>query len=43
MNDKRKILEVFENKYPDRDYTITHVAPEFTSLCLKPVSPILQQ
>lgn len=39
MNDKRKILEVFENKYPDRDYTITHVAPEFTSLCPKTGQP----
>jgi 7-cyano-7-deazaguanine reductase len=39
MNDKRQILEVFENKYPDRDYTITHVAPEFTSLCPKTGQP----
>ena len=39
MNDKRKILEVFENKYPNRDYTITHVAPEFTSLCPKTGQP----
>lgn len=26
-------LEVFENPKPDRDYTITHVNPEFTSVC----------
>jgi 7-cyano-7-deazaguanine reductase len=28
-------LEVFENKYPDRDYYITHVNEEFTSVCPK--------
>ena len=28
-------LEVFENPRPDRDYTITHVNPEFTSVCPK--------
>jgi len=26
-------LEVFENPKPDRNYTITHVNPEFTSVC----------
>lgn len=26
-------LEVFNNPNPDRDYTITHVNPEFTSVC----------
>lgn len=26
-------LETFENKYPDRDYTINIVNPEFTSVC----------
>lgn len=26
-------LEVFNNPKPDRDYTITHVNPEFTSVC----------
>ena len=25
-------IEVFENKYPDRDYYITHVNEEFTSI-----------
>lgn len=39
MNDKIKILEVFENKYPDRDYTVIHTAPEFTSLCPKTGQP----
>ncbi|RMD49491.1 MAG: NADPH-dependent 7-cyano-7-deazaguanine reductase QueF [Ignavibacteria bacterium] len=39
MEDKRKILEVFENQYPDRDYFITHTAPEFTSVCPKTGQP----
>ncbi len=26
-------LEVFDNKFPDRDYFITHVNEEFTSTC----------
>jgi 7-cyano-7-deazaguanine reductase len=28
-------IEVFENKYPNRDYYITHVNNEFTSVCPK--------
>lgn len=28
-------LETFENKYPDRDYTITIVNHEYTSVCPK--------
>ncbi len=28
-------IEVFENKFPDRDYFITHVNEEFTSVCPK--------
>lgn len=39
MNDKIKILETFENKYPNRDYAVTHTAPEFTSLCPKTGQP----
>jgi 7-cyano-7-deazaguanine reductase len=39
MNEKSKILEVFENEYTDRDYTIYHEAPEFTSLCPKTGQP----
>jgi len=39
MNEKTKILETFENKYPDRDYTVKHIAPEFTSLCPKTGQP----
>ena len=26
-------LETFENPHPERDYTILHTAPEFTSVC----------
>lgn len=33
------ILEFFENPYPSRDYLITHVCPEFTSLCPKTGQP----
>ena len=35
----RDILEVFENPYPDRDYEIKTVCPEFTSLCPKTGQP----
>ena len=33
------ILETFENPRPGRQYVITHVAPEFTSLCPKTGQP----
>lgn len=39
MDKKLKLLEVFKNQYPDRDYTVTHIAPEFTSLCPKTDQP----
>ena len=39
MNEKSKILEVFNNQYPNRDYTVYHEAPEFTSLCPKTGQP----
>ncbi len=39
MNDKTKILETFPNPNPERDYTIIHYAPEFTSLCPKTGQP----
>jgi 7-cyano-7-deazaguanine reductase len=32
---KKEILEIFENTYPQRDYTIEIVNPEFTSVCPK--------
>jgi len=39
MDEKIKILEVFDNQYPERDYNIVHTAPEFTSLCPKTGQP----
>lgn len=39
MSDKTKILETFPNPNPERDYTIIHTAPEFTSLCPKTGQP----
>ena len=39
MNDKIKIIEVFENAYPEREYLVSHKAPEFTSLCPKTGQP----
>ena len=35
----RDILEVFDNPYPNRDYVIETIAPEFTSLCPKTGHP----
>ena len=32
-------IETFENPHPKRDYTIRHVAPEFTSVCPKTGQP----
>lgn len=34
-----QILETFDNQYPDRDYTIEIVCPEFTSVCPKTGQP----
>ncbi|HSD63931.1 MAG TPA: preQ(1) synthase [Ignavibacteriaceae bacterium] len=39
MSDKLKILEIFDNAYPNRDYNIIHTAPEFTSVCPKTGQP----
>jgi 7-cyano-7-deazaguanine reductase len=39
MNEKTKLLETFQNQYPNRDYKITHEAPEFTSVCPKTGQP----
>lgn len=30
---KKEILERFDNNYPNRDYTIEIINPEFTSVC----------
>jgi len=38
MADK-KLLEIFKNEYPNRDYNIVHSAPEFTSVCPKTGQP----
>ena len=35
----RAKLETFENQYPDREYTIRIVCPEFTSVCPKTGQP----
>src|SRR6185503_10839036 len=32
-------LEVFDNQYPDRDYEIEIICPEFTSVCPKTGQP----
>ena len=32
-------LEAFDNPHPNRDFTILHVAPEFTSVCPKTGQP----
>lgn len=32
---KLELLETFDNKFPERDYTIEIVNPEFTSVCPK--------
>lgn len=39
MHNKIKLLETFPNPNPERDYTIIHTAPEFTSLCPKTGQP----
>jgi 7-cyano-7-deazaguanine reductase len=36
---KRQILEIFENSYPDRNYLIIHKTSEFTSVCPKTGQP----
>lgn len=36
---KKSLLEVFDNAYPDRMYEIKHVVDEFTSLCPKTGHP----
>lgn len=35
----RDVLETFDNQYPERDYTIEIVCPEFTSVCPKTGQP----
>jgi 7-cyano-7-deazaguanine reductase len=38
-NSSRDILETFENQFPERDYAIEIVCPEFTSVCPKTGQP----
>lgn len=35
----RDALETFENQFPDREYTIEIICPEFTSVCPKTGQP----
>ena len=35
----RDILETFDNQFPQRDYTIEIICPEFTSVCPKTGQP----
>ncbi|MCG8450108.1 MAG: preQ(1) synthase [Pirellulales bacterium] len=39
MSDFRNLLETFENQFPQRDYQIEIVCPEFTSVCPKTGQP----
>jgi 7-cyano-7-deazaguanine reductase len=39
MSDFRSALETFENQFPDRDYEIEIVSPEFTSVCPRTGQP----
>jgi 7-cyano-7-deazaguanine reductase len=39
MSDFGSLLETFENQFPDRDYRIEIVAPEFTSVCPRTGQP----
>ena len=39
MSDFRSLLETFENHFPDRDYQIEIVAPEFTTVCPRTGQP----
>lgn len=36
---KFRLLEVFDNSFPGRNYVITHTANEFTSVCPKTGQP----
>jgi len=38
-NPDASILETFSNPFPNRDYTIESVCPEFTSMCPKTGQP----
>ena len=38
-NSFRDVLETFDNEFPNRDYTVEIVCPEFTSVCPKTGQP----
>lgn len=38
-NPTKEILEVFPNQYPDSDYVVEFIFPEFTSCCPKTKQP----
>lgn len=38
-SEKRSLLETFENQFPQRDYVIEIICPEFTSVCPKTGQP----
>ncbi|TWU67393.1 preQ(1) synthase [Crateriforma conspicua] len=38
-NSFRDLLEVFDNPNPERNFTIEHICPEFTSVCPKTGQP----
>jgi|TARA_B100000686_G_scaffold298055_1_gene330807 7-cyano-7-deazaguanine reductase len=38
-DNKREILETFENQFPERNYEIEIICPEFTSVCPKTGHP----
>jgi 7-cyano-7-deazaguanine reductase len=39
MSDSRRLLETFDNQFPEREYQIEIVAPEFTSVCPRTGQP----
>jgi 7-cyano-7-deazaguanine reductase len=39
MSDARNLLETFDNQFPEREYQIEIVAPEFTSVCPRTGQP----
>jgi len=39
MSDFRNLIETFANQYPEREYRIEIVCPEFTSVCPKTGQP----
>ncbi len=39
LNNFRSLLETFANQFPERDYRIEIVCPEFTSVCPKTGQP----